>query len=275
MKLPVNATWSRFKLAIQQPPLFFFAPHQKPRPLFGLVSRHIDTNTNDFSKKLATSASAFSRHCFPDTPPPPFLPPRCHFFRSSLPRWQLAVAKISWLTFPTVSASITAQGAASAHTRSQRPPKVGHRNEKFERVLLRRKKSLSLGLGPETSKRVDYWTSPNMRQNRGCGDFSTLSSRFSQLLRLPLGTSHGAWSLRPTMWHKLKNPVTFPSRMLVARKFYDYAGKKKKKVVWRAPGRVWGCSAHKPEKQVEDSHRQHYHRIYKVELNCIAKLTRV
>lgn len=33
----------------------------------------------------------------------------------------------------------------------------------------------SLGLGPETSKQVDYWTSPNMRQNRGCVDFITPS----------------------------------------------------------------------------------------------------
>lgn len=46
---------------------------------------------------------------------------------------------------------------------------IGRKNEK----LVRFKKSL--GLGPETSKQVDYWTSPNMRQHRGCVDFITPS----------------------------------------------------------------------------------------------------
>lgn len=213
----------------------FFRPYQKPRLLFRLASRHSDINKTDFSEKLATSASTFSRHCFPDIPP--YLRDVI-FFRSSLPRWQLAVAKISWLTFPTVSASITAQGAASVHTRLQRPPKVWHRNEKLERVLLRKSVSRPRPGDFKASRLLDVtkhatkqrvWRFLHPVQPFIVADVPTLV------------TSNVAWSPRPTMWYKSRNPVIFPLRMLVALKFYDYTGKKK--VVRRAPERVWYCSA--------------------------------
>lgn len=62
------------------------------------------------------------------------------FFRSSLPRWQLAVAKISWLTFQAVSASLTELSASSVHTRSQRAPKARHRNNFLTAPVTKKKK---------------------------------------------------------------------------------------------------------------------------------------
>lgn len=47
----------------------------------------------EFRSTLASSANAASRHCFP-------LTSEMSFSRPSLPRWQLAVATVSRLTFP-------------------------------------------------------------------------------------------------------------------------------------------------------------------------------